>query len=60
MASSRKDPAMTIFWLKTRGGWSRDMAANRDREGDEQLIYLYEDYKPPAGSSAATDGQSED
>jgi hypothetical protein len=60
MASSRKDPAMTIFWLKTRAGWSPGMTVNRETEGDEKLIYLYEDYKPPAGSPAAPDGQSED
>jgi hypothetical protein len=50
LASSRRDPASTIFWLKTRAHWSANMTVNPAAEGDEQLIYLYEDYKVPVES----------
>jgi hypothetical protein len=44
LASSGKDPAMTKFFLKTRGRWSATMSVNAEAELDERLIYLYEDY----------------
>ena len=44
LAASRTNPRMTAFWLKTRAGWSPGMAINRETEGDEHLIYVYEDY----------------
>jgi hypothetical protein len=50
LASSRKDPASTIFWLKTRARWSPGMTVAPGTESDEELIYLYEDYKVPAAS----------
>jgi hypothetical protein len=50
LASSRKNPAAAIFWLQTRARWSRGMTAAPGTESDEQLIYLYEDYKVPAAS----------
>jgi hypothetical protein len=49
-ASSAKNPAMTIFWLKTRLGWSPNMAVTPENDGVEQLIYIYEDYKVPTAS----------
>ena len=44
MAASRRDPAMTIFWLKTRAGWHPGMTVNAEAEQDVRLIYVYEDY----------------
>jgi hypothetical protein len=49
-ATSRRDPKSTIFWLKTRAGWSPDMTAAPETERDEQLIFVYEDYKLPVAS----------
>jgi hypothetical protein len=50
MAISRRDPAMTIFFLKTRAGWSPRMTWTSEAEGNEQVIYLYEDYQVPDAS----------
>ena len=55
LASSGKNPAMTIFYLKTRAGWSPGMAVTSQRERDEQLIFIYEDYKLPGAAAAAPD-----
>jgi transketolase C-terminal domain/subunit len=57
LASSGKNPAMTIFFLKTRARWSPGMAVTSQRERDEQLIYIYEDYKLPNAGAAATEGE---
>ena len=54
LASSGTNPAMTIFFLKTRARWSPGMAVTSQRERDEQLIYIYEDY--PNAGAAATEG----
>ena len=52
LAISRRDPKSTIFWLKTRGRWSPGMMATPETGRDEQMIYLYEDYKPPVPEQA--------
>jgi len=45
LATSGRDPAMTIFFLKTRAGWSPDMNTKRKEELEEQVVYIYGDYK---------------
>ncbi len=50
LASSRRNPAMTIFWLKTRARWWANTTVRPETDCVEQLIYLYEDYKVPAAS----------
>jgi hypothetical protein len=56
LASSGKNAAMTIFYLKTRGGWSPGMPATAQRERDEQLTYIYQDYKLPGAAPADAEG----
>ena len=47
---SGRDPAMTIFFLKARAGWSPGMNTKRKEELEEQVVYIYSDYKlAPAG-----------
>jgi hypothetical protein len=60
LASSRRDPGMTIFWLKTRARWSPGMTVNPEAERDEEVIYLYEDYKLPAAAEQAIEPESKD
>jgi hypothetical protein len=55
LATSGKNPAMTIFLLKTRARWSPGMDVTSQRERDENLIFIYEDYKLPE-AGAATEG----
>lgn len=50
LAISRRNPAMTIYWLKIRARWSAGMTIDPEAERDEELIYVYEDYKLPAVS----------
>ena len=51
LATSRRNPAMTAFWLKTRARWSPAMTLNAEGAGDEQVVFIYEDYVPPAASA---------
>jgi hypothetical protein len=55
LATSGKNPAMTIFLLKTRARWSPGMNVTSQSERDENLIFIYEDYKLP-DADAATEG----
>jgi hypothetical protein len=50
MAHSGRHPTMTMFWLKTRGGWSE--TGNRDEvsELDRRHRWVVRVYQPPRGS----------
>ena len=50
LASSRRDPAMTMFWLKTRAHWRPGRMAKPEREREQEVMYVYEDYTLPAAS----------
>jgi hypothetical protein len=43
LAMSGRDPRSTIFWLRTRGCWSRQM------DVEERIVeeFVMEDYQPP-------------
>src|SRR3954454_4698139 len=50
MAHSGRHPTMTMFWLKTRGGWSE--TGNRDEaiEPDRRHRWVVRVYQPPRSS----------
>ena len=48
LANSGRNPAMTMFWLKTRGRWSETKGLPQEREHlSEPARFIIEEYQPP-------------
>jgi hypothetical protein len=48
MATSGRNPAATMFCLKTRGGWSENGNPPESTKRDERHVWVIREYQPPA------------
>src|SRR5947209_5144982 len=46
LASSGRNPAATMFWLKTRAGWS-EQGKVEEREAPSHIVWEIREYQPP-------------
>src|SRR4051812_38479926 len=46
LASSGRNPAATMFWMKTRAGWS-EQGKVEEREAPSHIVWNIQEYQPP-------------